>query len=96
MMLAYVAVPSRIVGVKSTRSTRDKLTASAVGGAIGALVCSPPYALGRVAILMLGSHALRYLGIILLLVAIVLQTGATSTVKAIKMSAKLAIGVDHT
>ncbi len=41
MMVAYVAVPARLVGVKSDRSRRDKLAASAVGGAIGALVCAP-------------------------------------------------------
>ena len=94
MMVAYVAVPARLIGLKSERSTRDKLTASAVGGAVGAVVCAPPFALGRVAILMLGSHTFRYLAIVLLAVAIVLQTGATSSVKAIKMSAKLAVGRD--
>jgi hypothetical protein len=36
----------------------------------------------------------RYLAIVLLLIAVVLQTGATSSVKAIKMSAKLAVGKD--
>ena len=92
MMLAYVAVPARLVGVKSDRSQRDKLTAAAVGGAIGAMVCSPPYALGRIAVLMLGSHALRIPAIILLIVAIILQTGATSATKAIKFSAKLVTG----
>jgi len=92
MMVTYVAVPARLIGMKSERSTRDKLTASAVGGAVGAVVCTPPFALGRVAILMLGSHTFRYLAILLLLIAVVLQTGATSSVKAIKMSAKLAVG----
>ncbi len=92
MMVAYVAVPARMVGVKSERSRRDKLAASAVGGAIGALVCAPPFALGRVAILMLGSHRFFYLAIVLLAVAVVLQTGATSSIKAIKMSAKLTVG----
>jgi uncharacterized membrane protein len=92
MMVAYVAVPARLVGVKSDRSRRDKLAASAVGGAIGALVCAPPFALGRVAILMLGSHTFFYLAIVLLAVAVVLQTGATSSIKAIKMSAKLTVG----
>ncbi len=43
---------------------------------------------------MLGSHTFRYLAILLLLIAVVLQTGATSSVKAIKMSAKLAVGQD--
>jgi hypothetical protein len=92
MMVAYVAVPARLIGLKSERSTRDKLTASAVGGAVGAVVCAPPFALGRVAILMLGSHTFRYLAVVLLVIAVVLQTGATSSVKAIKMSAKLAVG----
>lgn len=95
MMVTYVAVPSRLIGVKSERSTKDKLTATAVGGAIGAMVCSPPFALGRIAILMLGSHTLRYLAVVLLTVAVVLQTGATSSVKAIKMSAKLTVGTSH-
>jgi hypothetical protein len=92
MMVAYVAVPARLIGVTPERSRRDKLTASAVGGAVGAVVCAPPFALGRFAILLLGSHTFRYLAILLLIIAIVLQTGATSSVKAIKMSAKLAVG----
>ena len=92
MMVTYVAVPARLIGVKSERTTRDKLTASAVGGAVGAVVCTPPFALGRVAILLLGSHTFRYLAIVMLAIAVVLQTGATSSVKAIKMSAKLAVG----
>ena len=92
MMLAYVAVPARLVGVKSDRSTRDKLSATAVGGTIGAVVCSPPYALGRVAIIMLGSHTFRVLAVIFLIIAVVLQTGATTATKAIKFSAKLITG----
>jgi hypothetical protein len=92
MMVAYVAVPARLAGVKSERSRRDKLTATAIGGAIGALVCSPPYTLGRIAILMLGSHRLRVLAVLLLAVAVVLQTGATTATKAVKFSAKLVTG----
>jgi hypothetical protein len=94
MMIAYVAVPARLIGVTSERSRRDKLTASAIGGAVGAVVCTPPFALGRFAILLLGSHTFRYLAIFLLAIAIILQTGATSSVKAIKVSAKLAVGKD--
>jgi hypothetical protein len=92
MMLAYVAVPARLAGIKSDRSRRDKLGATAVGGAIGAVVCSPPYALGRVAIILLGSHTFRVLAVFMLIVAIVLQTGATTATKAIKFSAKLITG----
>ena len=73
-------------------SRRDKLTTSAVGGAIGVVVCSPPYWLGRVAIIMLGSAVLRVPAIIILAIAVVLQTGATSAIKAVKISAKIVAG----
>ena len=55
-------------------------------------VCTPPFTLGRVAILLLGSHRFFYLAIVMLAVAVVLQTGATSAVKAVKMSAKIVAG----
>jgi len=62
IMFTYVLIPSRLLGAKSNRSQRDKLTASAIGGTVGAVVCSPPYFLGRLAIVMLGSHTLRVFG----------------------------------
>jgi hypothetical protein len=92
MMLTYVTVPARIVGVTTVGSRRDKLAATAVGGALGALICTPPYLIGRIGILLLGSNVLFVLGIVLLVVGFTLQAGATGAVKAIKMSAKLAAG----
>ncbi len=89
MMVCYVAVPSRLLGVKPASSRRDKLTAGAVGGTLGAVICTPPYLLGRVGILMLGSHVLFIPGILLIVLASALQAGATGAVKAVKMSAKL-------
>jgi hypothetical protein len=91
MMLCYLAVPARIVGIdtKKGRSRRDKLAATAVGGAVGAVVCSPPYTLGRLGILMLGWHGWFWVGVILIVIGATLQTGATSAVKAVKFSAKL-------
>ena len=53
MMLCYVAVPARLIGFKTDNPKRDKLAATAVGGAIGAVICTPPYVLGRVGLLML-------------------------------------------
>jgi hypothetical protein len=93
MMLCYIAVPARLVGVeKKAKSRRDTLAASAVGGAVGAVVCSPPYMLGRVGILMLGWPYVFWLGVVLIIIGATLQTGATSAVKAVKMSAKLVSG----
>jgi hypothetical protein len=92
MMLTYVTVPSRLVGVKATSSRRDKLTASVVAGALGAIVCTPPYALARVGLLLLGTHTFFVLGVVFLAIGLSLQSGATGAVKAIKMSSKLVAG----
>jgi len=92
MMVCYVAVPSRLIGMKTTYSRRDKLTATALGGLLSATVCTPPYLLGRLGILMLGSRALLIPGIFVLTLGFTLQAGATGAVRAIKMSASLAAG----
>jgi hypothetical protein len=92
MMLTYVTVPARIVGIRPAASRRDKLAAGVIGGTLGALVCTPPYVIGRIGILLHGSHTLFALGVILVAVGFVLQAGATGAVKAIKMSATLAAG----
>jgi hypothetical protein len=89
MMVSYVAVPARLIGMRTTYSKRDKLTATAVGGVVGAVVCTPPYVLGRVGLIMLGSKPLLIPGIIVFAIGLTLQAGATSAVKAVKMSAKL-------
>jgi hypothetical protein len=92
MMLTYVTVPARIVGIKPVGSRRDKMATAAIGGAMGALVCAPAYVIGRIGILLLGSDALFPLAVVLLVVGFALLAGATGAVKAIKMSAKLAAG----
>jgi hypothetical protein len=92
MMVSYVAVPARLIGGKPRQSRRDKLSTSLVGGAIGATVCTPPYLLGRVGILMLGSKVLLIPGVFLIAIGVTLQAGATGAVRAIKMSASLTGG----
>ena len=47
------------------------------------MVCSPPYMLGRLGILMLGWPYVFWLGVILIVIGATLQTGATSAVKAV-------------
>jgi len=89
MMIAYVAVPSRLVGIEPSASWRDRISAGAVGGLLGFALAAPPYALGRIGLLMIGSPILRIPGLLLFLVAATLQAGATSAVRAVKMGAKL-------
>ena len=90
MMIAYVAVPARLIGVESGAvSRRDRLSASVVGSVLGAVVSTPAYLLGRIGLLMIGSPFLRLPGILIFTVGFALQAGATSAVKAVKMGAKL-------
>ena len=79
MMLCYLSVPARIVGIDTKKNTnaRDKLAATAVAGAVGAVICSPPYMLGRLGILMLGWHYLFWVGVGCIVVGVLFQTGAT-------------------
>jgi hypothetical protein len=92
MMVCYVTVPARLIGARANPSRRDKLAATAVAGAIGVVVCTPPYLLGRIGVIMLDSHTLFALGVILFAIGLILQAGATGAVKTIKMSARLISG----
>jgi hypothetical protein len=89
MMICYVAVPARLIGMKTTQPKRDKLAATAVGGIVGAVVCTPPYLLGRLGLLILGSSTFFILGVIIFAIGLTLQAGATGAVKTVKMTAKL-------
>lgn len=92
-MLASVLVPSRLVGKRSsTQPRRDRMVAGVIAGVLGAVVCAPSYALGRVGIVLLGSHGLVVLGVALLVIGFGLQSGAAGAVKAIKASAKAGAG----
>ncbi len=92
MMVCYVAVPARLIGMKTNSPKRDKLAATAVGGIVGAVVCTPPYVLGRVGLLMLNSSTFFIPGVIVFAIGLTLQAGATGAVKTVKMSAKLVSG----
>ena len=89
MMVLYVALPARMIGVERSQSRSDRMWTSIVSGAISITVCTPPYALGRIGILMLGSRALLIPGVILLVFGATLQAGATGAVKTVKLSAAL-------
>ena len=97
MMLCYVAVPARIVGVQTAKPAdmqgrRDKLAATAVAGLVGAIICTPPYVISRVGEGFLGHASLFALGVALIVIGLTLEAGATGAVKAIKVSAKLLAG----
>ena len=99
LMVCYVAVPARIIGMRTAKPASAaqsgraaKLAGAAVTGLFGAIVCTPPYAIARGGIVLLGSSALFPLGVTLLVIGLMLEAGATGAVKAIKVSAKLLAG----
>jgi len=99
MMVCYVAVPARIVGIRIDKSAKTpqsgrtaKLAAVTVTGLFGAIVCTPPYVIARGGMALLGSGTLFWLGVVLLIIGLTLEAGATGAVKAIKTSAKLLAG----
>jgi len=92
MMVCYVAVPARLIGTKPAHTRRDKLMTTLVSGVLGVTVSTPPWLLGRLGLLMIGSPALLIPGIVVLAVGVTLQAGATGAVRAIKMSASLTGG----
>jgi uncharacterized membrane protein len=89
MMISYVAVPARLIGKRATYSRRDKLASSALTTALSVTVCTPPYLLARLGLLMLGSSVLRIVGFFMLTLGVTLHAGATGSVRAIKMSTSL-------
>ncbi len=92
MMITYVTVPATMVGIRTERSRRDQITTTAVSGAMSAVVCSPPYLLGRFGIVLLGSGNLFVVGLLMLIIAVPLQTGAVAATKAVKFSTRLLAG----
>jgi hypothetical protein len=89
LMLCYVAVPARLLGGKPRLSRRDKVSTTVAGGVLSATVCTPPYVMGRIGVLLLGTKVLWILGVVLIAVGVTLQAGATGAVRAIKMSVSL-------
>ena len=100
MMVCYVAVPARIVGVRTAKPAGTaqpgraaKLAGAAVTGLFGAIVCTPPYAIARLGLTLLKPGSTLFpLGVALLVIGLMLEAGATGAVKAIKVSAKLLAG----
>jgi hypothetical protein len=99
MMVCYIAVPARIVGLRTAKPGKApsghvaRLAALAVTGLFGAIVCTPPYLISRTGLALLGGAGVVFaFGVALLVIGLTLQAGATGAVKAIKTSAKLVAG----
>jgi len=86
MMISFVTVPARLLGLTTRRPLPQKVSSAAVGGAISAVAQAPGFLLNRAGLLLLGVHLLIVPGIAVFAVGVALQTAAVSSVSAVKLS----------
>ena len=90
MMISFVAIPARIIGVKSQKlSHKEAIAHAAVGGSLSAVAMAPGYLLGRVGLILLGLQHFHVLGFVMLSIGTALYAAGMSSVKAVKLSMKL-------
>ncbi len=90
MLISFVAVPARIIGVKSQKlPPREALGRVAVSGAVSAVAMTPGFLLGRVGLILLGLQHFHILGFALLSIGTALYAAGMSSVKAVKLTMKL-------
>ncbi|WP_157749454.1 hypothetical protein [Jatrophihabitans sp. GAS493] len=90
MLVSFVAVPARIIGVRQQRlPVTENLGRLVAGGALSAVVMGPGFLLGRIGLILLGLHHFHVLGFVMLSVGTALYAAGMSSVKAIKLSMKL-------
>ena len=90
MVISFVAVPARIIGVKKRRlPLTESVGRVAAGGALAAVAMAPGYFLGRIGLLLLGLQHFHLLGFALLSIGTALYAAGMSSVKAITLSMKL-------
>jgi hypothetical protein len=90
MLISFVAVPARIIGVHKQRlPPRQAAGRAAAGGALSAVAMTPGFVLDRIGLILLGVSSLRILGFVLLSVGTALYAAGMSSVKAVKLVAKL-------
>ena len=88
----FVALPLWLVGIRPREDRRTKITRSVTTGVLGGVASAPGFLLNRVGLLLLGTHALWILGIVFVSVGAVLHVTASSSVRVVKLSARLGGG----
>jgi hypothetical protein len=90
MLISFVAVPARILGVRKRRlSPKQAIGNWTVGGAMSAVAMGPGFILDRIGLVLLGVPGLHILGFALLSIGTALYAAGMSSVKAVKLSMKL-------
>jgi hypothetical protein len=90
MLVAFVAVPARIIGARKQRlRPKEAVGRWTLGGAMSAVAMGPGLILDRIGLILLGLPHLHVLGFVLLSIGTALYAAGMSSVKAVKLSMKL-------
>jgi hypothetical protein len=89
MMVTFVTVPASLAGFgKRDEAPRDHVARVAVGSTLAAIASMPGFLLDRIGLLLIASR-FKILGFALLSIGVALEVAATSSTKAVKISARL-------
>jgi hypothetical protein len=90
MLISFVAVPARIIGVTRAKlPPKEALGRAAAGGTLSAVAMAPGFLLGRIGLILLGLHHFHIIGFVMLSIGTALYAAGMSSVKAVKLSMKL-------
>jgi uncharacterized membrane protein YdcZ (DUF606 family) len=90
MLISFVAVPARILGVRKRKlPPRETIGRWTVSGALSAVAMTPGFVLDRVGLILLGLPHLHVLGFVLLAIGTALYAAGMSSVRAVKLTMKL-------
>lgn len=91
MLISFVAVPAHIIGRKQQKlPPKQAIGRTATGWALSGVAMAPGFVLDRIGLILLGVSHLQVLGFALLSIGTALYAAGMSSVKAVKMSIKLA------
>lgn len=91
MLISFVAVPAHIIGRKQQKlPPKQAIGRTATGWALSGVAMAPGFVLDRIGLILLGVAHLQVLGFALLSIGTALYAAGMSSVKAVKMSIKLA------
>ena len=97
MLITFVAIPARIIGAKRERlPPKQAVARAAAGGALSAVAMTPGFVLDRVGLILLGVPGLNILGFLFLSAGTALYAAGMSSVRAVKLSMKLAAPATET
>ncbi len=91
LVVAFVAVPARILARRQRKlPPREAIGRTLVGWVLSVVVMTPGFVLDRVGLLLMGVPGLRFIGFLVLSLGTALYAAGMSSVKAVKLSIRLA------